>query len=318
MFRYFTLFFAISFFQPMGVLFAQYDAEEGSQFLKELHEAFQEIRQNEYGDVHFVVRFTEEASNGYLEEKLIKYWARDNQYFRIDEEVFDGERSIGFTQLLIRPEGSVLRTRTPTGLAVKNFASYEEGFERLQVAEFYCNSTRFSKFLDAEILFGAQEGIAYTTGLSEKLAKDNFKPLRLNGENDIVTLETRFRPVLEEFPDVTLAIRFDAKRKVILNVEQIDHPKGAFSKKDESTREYDFNEFKHIPKKAIYIEDSRGILVKKEYVMESIDWSRVPMEIFELEERFADKYGVWMRRLVFLGIGLFTLVIIYRFARSKQ
>lgn len=285
--------------------------------LQELHAKFQSIRQSEYGNVHFTLHFLVKASNGYHEEKRYHYWARDDRYYRIDEETIVDGAVTEKLRRIIRPEGYAVLRETENGYAIVNFDTKSEGLEHLLVQDYYCASTRSYLFIDAEVPWGVAYPIEYSTESSKRQA-GLFNVLSVSRMDEKVVLTSRCDVEIEGSTNrlrTDYRTEYDLKEGVVLSYEQMSYTKGMDDyEKDKFTKTYDFKKLKHIPKTIARMRQVDGIQEDLEYVVESIDWSPVPMGIFAFDAQDVDRGSVWVRRAWMFGLGLAVLVayIVYR------
>ncbi|GIW97121.1 MAG: hypothetical protein KatS3mg111_3995 [Pirellulaceae bacterium] len=281
----------------------------------ELHKKFSDIRKNDYGNVHLVYQFIEKGSNGYYEEKVVRYWARDNQYFRVDEQtIADGKPSEHY-KLIVRPGRYVRLKRTEQGDAITALGSFEDGIEALSVYEFYAASTRYDRVLDGEVPWGYQDDVEYSTEASSLTAKV-CRPLKMERKGGELALTSQWDWGTLGDESVTGSmvgrITYDLSSAVVLSYEQLEStmPNGyAFHT---VTKEYDVPRSRHIPTKIVRdIKTAKeDVWSKVEYTLEEIDWSPVPDGIFAVEGMELSRGGTWTRRLAILGIAI-ALVAAY-------
>lgn len=249
---------------------------------QELHEKFELIRSCEYGNVYFELHFVEKGANDYNSEKRIRYWARENKYFRVDEESLTDGLESEATKLIVRPDGYTKSVKTEHGFAVTQIGPSEEGRELIEVASFFQASTRCYRFIAAECPFGQVGEHTFSNGISTSYAS-RFEPLEISCENNEVTLLSKVNFGTEEAAANTYLVTYDLDEGVLLSYEQKDSGKDADFELLKVSHEYDFQRLRHIPARSVSSCVTTDELWQEiMYTVTDTDWSPVPMEVFEV------------------------------------
>lgn len=314
----FTMSFLCVFICCCQVSHAQVPDDELKPIALKLHEKLSKVRR-EFGDVHFVYEFNEKGWNDYLMMKRISYWARDGEYFRIDEESLDPSATEARTRLIVRPEGYIQMAETEHGFAIVQLGSNDEGMERIVVHDLFCCSTRCFRLVDGEVPMGNIDGISFTTPLSEGMAS-HYTPLALSKDGDSIILRTRMDQSTDGHPNKAVyKVEYDLEEGVVLSYEQVADEGGSSHAAFRNLKSYDFERLRHVPAK-ISVEDKRvgGAWQSIEYKVEDVDWSPVPLGLFSFGPQGLVEDSVWVRRLVIFGIGVAVIVSFFLYRRWRK
>ena len=283
-----------------------------------LHEKFSNVRLREFGDVHFVFKTVAMGSDDYAFEKRVSFWAKDGEFFRIDEEIL-GATGVGTkTRFIVRPSGYVRLAGTDNGFAMTSFGTNKEGMDRLEIDEFFCSSTRCYKFIDGEAPFGLVNQMEFTNPVSQKFAAA-CTPLELSNDGKILTLKTRFENSMDgHLTKAVYEVKYDLQEGVLLSYEHTVNETGSVYDACRVTKSYEFDRLRHIPATMKSEDKHSGKWLTTEWIVEDIDWSPVPEEVFLVESEGTPNSHVWIPRLLFLGIGVALLGIFIANRRRKS
>jgi hypothetical protein len=223
-------------------------------------DAYQKVRDDDYGNVHFVMTETHEEQAEKQRTRAvteIRYWARDNRYFRVDSKVTessDPKRKVGRRErMVLGPDGwiSLFAESTRTPLAIHSWGSFEEGKERLGGYSFFQAAARgysiheairhFWKLIPAELQDKLIEDKQYLQGVARQT---KIVDLHISEDRSRIELKSTWHsdPASSESTMLT-----DVKKGVVLHHESKLFNERILESSSTSDKEYDFGRFKSIP-----------------------------------------------------------------------
>jgi hypothetical protein len=300
-------------------------------------EAAKKVWEDDYGNVHYDMFETLEYRGTKGKQRIvreIKYWSRDNRYFRLDAKTIEsnsqGELVGSRRRVVVRPDGFVgLSARSAKSpLVVVEWGTAEQGLDWLLgnssvLASLRSHGLRFAiieigGFVSSEQLLEVPSSLM-VKGIERKLtgvtlldsgSRFEVKWMRYDG------------PLSGE-----LTMLCDVEHGVVQNCEGRNMRNGIISSDFKEIKEYEFNRFRGIPSfyRNLYDEavsaESDHYSRTTEIRPRLVDWNPVPMGIFSLEAqglRSVAPGSVWSRRLLTLLVGLVLLGIFVAIKRARD
>ncbi len=292
-------------------------------------DATKKVREQDYGNVHFVTIQTHEVHTSKKSSRTVEelnYWSRDNQYFRIDKKTIESSDFVkrgAHSRIVVAPDGyiALASNSASTPLTIRSWGSFEEGWDAL--AGNFCvqAAARSSGIGRADIMFGR----LVIDELSHQTLKDIARQRTIRGitlSDDGFTLELKSTWASKPFHSETL-LRCDVQKGVVLHYESKNFKNGDFTHLYVADKQYDFERFGSIP--ARQHEERRyewdGGVVSYDYKTQRVSWEPVPLGVFSLEAqglRSVAPGSVWSRRLLTLLVGLVLVGIFVAVKRARN
>ncbi len=295
---------------------------------KKFVDSCRQIREEKYGNVHFVMRERFESRRKthlhYVTE--IRFWARDNQYFRVDTIITESnhpQHKVGTRRRMVfTPEGSVsLRADSePEPLTIREWdGDPQNNLANVLAFRWFRAAGRSGGIETDSCVSGLAHLELHDGGVKEYLKNCELIDLTLTNDGSRLNISwlEKGNPYSREF-----SIVCDVDYGVVLHTDTkaIDQDKSIKASNTE-TKEYDFDRFGCIP--SSYLQTYNKIDGKTKYLYEIrfVDWAPVPLGVFSLEAQgltSLQPQSVWGRRIWTLVIGALLFGIVYLVKRARS
>ncbi len=292
-------------------------------------EAYKKVRDDDYGNAHFVMAETFEVQdeNGHTRTVTeINYWALDNRYFRVDMKTLessDPKKRVGRRErMVLGPDGwiSLIASSATAPLAIHNWGSIEEGQGRLGGYSFFQAAIRGFWLMRADRFFSKLvPDELQNEWLREVARQTQIADFHLSNDGSRMELKSNWKsqPLYSESTMLT-----DVENGVVLHQELKYFGDDVLSSSSTADKKYDFERWGCIPahhfEKRAYPD---GTWYSRQYETQLVDWKPVPLGIFSLEAqglRSVAPGSVWSRRLLTLLVGLVLVGIYVAFKRARD
>ncbi len=292
---------------------------------------------DDYGNVHYEMVQTWEFRNTKVKRRVvteIKYWSRENKYFRLDTKTIqsnDPSQQVGERRrIVVGPDGFVRLSARSAGrpMAIVEWGTTEVGLDNLLgdfsvLASVRCRGLKF-----AIIEIGESVGSELTREIPSFLVTKGVER-KITG---VTLLDGGSRCEMKwmwyDGPiSCESTMLCDVEHGVVLRYKGRFTRNGVLSSVLEENKEYELERFRGIPSYYRLHADATGPLESDRYSRtyefkpRLVDWKPVPMGIFSLEAQglwSVAPDAVWGRRLLTLLVGLVLLGIFIIIKRSRD
>lgn len=284
------------------------------------------INDDEYGNVHFELIETEQTTSRKIRTVTeIKYWARGNQYFRLDtkiKESNDPKKSIGArNRLILGPEGfiAMVANTAQAPFTIHRWGSYEEGLARLSGYSFFRAATRSFSVLDASSILRS----VVTNDLGPHSSNEienhrEIKSITISEDEKYLTIQSTWSSTSNVAnSNITFEITHGAVTNYRGQIFKEDLPVNLTT----AQKKYDYVTFRSIPSHHFEkLERADGSGYSRILETKHVDWVPVPLGIFSLEAQglaSLQPQSVWTRRILILFAGIIMFFVVYLIKRAK-
>lgn len=305
-----------------------------TKFLEAAKKTWDEV----YGNVHYEMVQTYEFRSTKFRRRVvteIKYWSRDNKYFRLDTKTIqsnDPSEKVGKRRrIVVGPDGFVRLSAKSAGkpLAIVGWGATEEGLDNLLgdfsvLASVRCRGLKF-----AIIEIGESVGSELTREIPSFLMKKGVerKLTSVTLSDERSRCEIKWMQYFNEPLSCESIMLCDVEHGVVLRYDGRFTQNGILSSVLKENKEYEFERFRGVPSYYRYHLDATGPAESDKYSRTSefrprlVDWDPVPMGIFSLEAQgllSVAPGSVWNRRMLTLLAGLVLLGIFVAVKRARN
>lgn len=287
--------------------------------IKAFVSACQKVRDDVYGNVHFVLTETHIIKNAQgtaRDVTEIEYWSRDNKYFRMDTKIVESSNSskVGMRyRMVLAPNGyiSLGAESENAPLVIRNWGSFEEGWDLFGGNFFVQAAARSGGIARADATLGKRLAAEIGDAALQVVAVD-IEPSKIVLSPDGFRLE--IESLWQSPPNTTQSTTVrDVAHGVAVHYESSNSTNGVFTFSSLSDKNYDFTRFGCIPSYQLEkVAKASGNAHSHEYKTQSVSWDPVPLDVFSLEAQGIGSLkpeSVWRRRACTMLAGLLLLVV---------
>lgn len=268
------------------------------EWLSPKHEEYE----TRFGNIQVEYRRTDLDNGRATTVTHLRFWSRDNEYFRLDTKILEAEdpEKVDFeTRLIVRPEGYVKLAKSPgtSTLAVVAYGATADGLSVLQGNRFFSAGTR--AYIIVPMLH-------YITRMQN--ADSGFQSTEQSRDDNVIM----WRGLWSDGAAASqIEIACDAHSGLCLRYSSDATKDGRPSHRTSAEKEYDAESIVpvlHVSSK----EEADGSSWGQRFERLSVVEEPAPLGLFSLESQGvagAATAGTWTRRLIILLVGLLLMGI---------